>query len=313
MAPFYLLIFVAGLLLAQLLLRLLRLGRPRLRDDPFERREFLDASEFAALEAVAAAAGPQFLVCAKVAASSLIKPEAGLGRERTRLARNLVQGWVLDLVVVTAETAQPLCVIQFDPPERRQRRSHARLIAACSAAGLPVITLSAQARYDEKELRHLLREAVRMTGVAVAPTIARGAPAAVAQPQTQPERTLAETTLAESPLAPEAGIEPRVGPRAAATPVLVAPNAPRAAPVGASRRVLDEPAAAASAPASDPRQGAGQASAATEAMADDELALLAKLSATLRSEDDPPGTTARVAGNRDDRGEQGARAPEGWR
>lgn len=242
MEPFYLLVFLAGLLIAQLLLRLLRLRGPRLRGDPFERRAFLDAREFAALGAAANAAGPQYLVFAKVAASSLIQPEGVLGGERRQLARRLVQGWVLDLVVATAEAAQPLCVIQFDPPDRRSRRANARLIAACSAAGLPVITLSPQDSYDHDELRHLIRAAVQMTGVAVAPTLHEGA-------------------AAPSPAA--AAAEPAVA------PVLVAPSAARSASVGSPR--LDRSAAAA------------------DATEDEELALLANLSAALRTEDDPNG------------------------
>jgi len=253
--PFYLLVFLAGLLIAQLLLRLLRLRGPRLRGDPFERRAFLDAREFAALGAAANAAGPQYLVFAKVAASSLIQPEGVLGGERRQLARRLVQGWVLDLVVATAEAAQPLCVIQFDPPDRRSRRANARLIAACSAAGLPVITLSPQDSYDHDELRHLIRAAVQMTGVAVAPTLHEGAAA--------PSPAAAAAAAAAEP---------------AVAPVLVAPSAARSASVGSPR--LDRSAAAA------------------DATEDEELALLANLSAALRTEDDPNGEVGGVRSTR---------------
>jgi len=169
LAPFYLLVLLAGLVLASLLFDLLRAGRGRLRGAPFERRTFLSGAELRYLKAIELAAGDEYRVLPKVAAAALLRPEQGLGRRQRRLAwQALVQGRV-DLVVVAAADAYPLCVVRLRDSSgpRAERRSLAQIAAGCSNAGMPVIELPLDEAVEAETLKRLVRDAMAMADVRV--------------------------------------------------------------------------------------------------------------------------------------------------
>jgi hypothetical protein len=167
--PFYLLVFLAGLLLASLLLGLLKASRSGLRGAPFERRALLSADELKYMKAVEMAAGPDYRVLPKVAAAALLRPERGLGRGQRRLARQALAQGRLDLVLAAAADAHPLCAVRFRDPERAraERKSLARIAAGCSNAGMPVIELPLDDSIDAETLKRLVQDALDMADVRV--------------------------------------------------------------------------------------------------------------------------------------------------
>jgi len=165
--PFYLLVFLAGLLLASLILALLRATGSRLRGAPFERRTLLSPDELTYLKAIELAAGPDCRVLPKVAAASLLRPERGLRLGQRRLARRALAEGRVDLVVAAAADVYPLCIVRFADPARPrpERRSLARIAAGCSNAGMPVIELPLDQTVDAQALQQLVQDAIDMAGV----------------------------------------------------------------------------------------------------------------------------------------------------
>ena len=164
MEPFYLLVFLAGLLCASLLLGLLKASRSGLRGAPFERRALLTADELKYLKAIELAAGPDYRVLPKVAAASLLRPEQGLGRGQRRLARQALAQGRADLVLAAAEDVHPLCVVRFRDPTwtRTERKSQARIAAGCRNAGMPIIELPLDETLGAEALKRLVHEALAM-------------------------------------------------------------------------------------------------------------------------------------------------------
>lgn len=173
MEPFYLLVFLGGLLVAVMLLQLLGVGRARLSGAPFDRRPFLTAAEADALGAVADAAGPSYRVFAKVAAATLLRPERGLRRGQRRLAAAVLSAGAVDLVIAAADGA-PLCAVQLASPVRSRsaRRLAARIGAGCAAAGMPVIELPVEPLPAPAEVARLVREALALVQRTAAPVAA---------------------------------------------------------------------------------------------------------------------------------------------
>jgi len=167
--PFYLIVFLAGLLLASLMLSLLKATRAGLRGAPFERQSLLSGDELKFLKGVEMAAGSEYRVLPKVAAASLLRPERGLGRGQRRLARQaLVEGRV-DLVLAAADDMYPVCVVRFRDPQRprAERKALSRIAAGCSNAGMPVIELPLDDTLEGETLKRLVQDALAMTGVRV--------------------------------------------------------------------------------------------------------------------------------------------------
>lgn len=163
MLPFYVLLFLLGLLLAGLLLQLVGRGRG-LRGAPYRRRVLLTEAEQDWRAAVAAAAGPGFEVWPRVAAAALLQPLPRLDRATRALARAALADGVLDLVI--AADGDPLCVVQLQPARRArtERRRAAHLIEACAAAGLPVIELPLEQAPAPGELTRLVQQAIGLAG-----------------------------------------------------------------------------------------------------------------------------------------------------
>lgn len=172
MQPFYALVFIAGLLIAHLLLQMLRAaggaGGGRYR---FERRsEFLSGQERLCLGTVEEAVGSDFRVLVKVCLSQLLQPDQDLGRRRRAgLARRL-RGGSIDFLVCSAADGYPLCalLVSDESQSRATKREVAGIEAMCRAAGLPVLMLTLQDQYEIAEIRRQVLDAVETAEVRIA-------------------------------------------------------------------------------------------------------------------------------------------------
>lgn len=179
MEPFFVLVFLAGLVLANLLLRLLVGLRRGLRGHPFERRwPFLPPAEQRLLVALDQAAGRHYRVLARVALAALVQPAQDLRRRQRRLGDASLGGHRADFLVCSAVDCFPLCVVivQSEAKRRGERRAEAFVTSACKAAGLPVVPLALAEDYDLDALRRRLRDAIETAGVAM--VVAEKAPEA---------------------------------------------------------------------------------------------------------------------------------------
>jgi len=168
--PFFVLVFLAGLVLANLLLRLLLGMRQGLRGHPFERRwPFLPPAEQRLLVALDQAAGRHYRVLARVALAAVMQPEQDLRRGQRRQAGDALGGHRVDFLVCSAVDCFPLCavVVRSEDKRRAERRADAFVTSACSAAGLPVVPLTLAEDYDLDALRRQLRDAIETAGIAM--------------------------------------------------------------------------------------------------------------------------------------------------
>jgi hypothetical protein len=168
--PFFVLVFLAGLVVANLLLRLLLGLRRGLRGHPFERRwPFLPPVEQRLLIALDQAAGRHYRVLARVALAAVMQPEQDLRRRQRRLAGDALGGHRVDFLVCSAVDCFPLCavVVRSEDKRRAERRADAFVTSACNAAGLPVVPLTLSEDYDLDALRLQLRDAIETAGVAM--------------------------------------------------------------------------------------------------------------------------------------------------
>jgi hypothetical protein len=169
--PFYLLVCLAGLLVANLVLSLLRLPRAGLRGTAFASRALLSARERGYLNAVEIAAGPGCRVDPKVAAAVILRPRPELGWGRRRASRRALESAHLDLLISAASDARPLCAVLLLRPEPSwaERASRGRIGAACTSAGLPVLELPLTEPPAPATLKRLVQEALETIDLRVAP------------------------------------------------------------------------------------------------------------------------------------------------
>lgn len=164
MEPFYLLVFIAGLLVANLLLKSLRFTASiGSGPGPYERNQpFLGEQERLCMGAVEQAVGGGYRVLAKVAAAAALQPEVGIGRRKRGKSRAALRGLMLDFVVCAGSDLYPLCAIVAEPEGagRKGNRPRGVLAKACADAGLPLVTLPLRDHYEISELRRTLIEAI---------------------------------------------------------------------------------------------------------------------------------------------------------
>jgi hypothetical protein len=162
--PFYLLVFIAGLLVANLLLNALRatasIGTGRC---PYERRDpFLSEQARLFMGAAQQAVGEGYRVLAQVSAASVLQPESGVGRRKRRKGAAALRGRVLDFLVCADSDLYPLCAITIEEERagRARKAARAAVAKACGDAGLPLVSLALRDQYEITELRRTLREAM---------------------------------------------------------------------------------------------------------------------------------------------------------
>jgi len=171
--PFYLLVFIAGLLIANLLFQLLRAFSGIGGGFAFERRPaFLSAEERLCLEAVEKAVGSDFRVLARVCLAQLLQADQALGRPRRARAAARLRDHAIDFLVCSAADGYPLCalLVRTEPQDRSTGREQAVIERMCRAAGLPFLTLALQDHYDITEIRKLVLGAVETADAPTAPT-----------------------------------------------------------------------------------------------------------------------------------------------
>lgn len=173
MQPFYLLVFIAGLLIANLLLTLLRALGGGAGGYPFERRpEFLTAEERLCLGTVEEAVGSDFRVMVKVSLDRVLQPDATLGRRRRLKAGNKTRGRSIDFLVCSAADGYPLCalLVRAEPQSRAIKRELAEISGMCQAAGLPFLALALQDSYEITDIRRRVLDAVETAEVRISHT-----------------------------------------------------------------------------------------------------------------------------------------------
>jgi hypothetical protein len=171
--PFYLLVFIAGLLIANLLLQLLRAFGGIGGGYPFERRSaFLTAEEQLCLGTVEEAVGDDFRVLAKVCLAQVLQADQDLGRRRRARAAARLRDRAIDLLVCSATDGYPLCalLVRSEPQDRATRRELAVIEGMCRAAGLPFLTLALQDHYEITEIRKRVLAAVETAEVRITQT-----------------------------------------------------------------------------------------------------------------------------------------------
>lgn len=173
MAPFYLLVFLAGLLIANLLLQLLKAASSGARGLDFVRRpRFLLPAEQLCWSAIQEAAGADFCVLAKVSLAAVLNADDEQPRRRRARAAALLQRGTLDFLVCSAADGYPLCavLVEAEDQARATKQTAALINEACTSAGLPLITLPLQDSYEIKDIRRRVLEAVETADVRVMQT-----------------------------------------------------------------------------------------------------------------------------------------------
>lgn len=171
MAPFYIMVFAAGLVAANLLFQLVRLPLRPQRVLAYVRREgLMGEREQLCLGTVEEAVGQGYRVFARVAAGAVLAGDEELGRRRRRRAERGLDGRRFDLLVCTATDAHPLCAVMMNPaePSRRRQRSLRFLREACADAGLPLVELELKDGYELLAVRRELLSAIESAEARVA-------------------------------------------------------------------------------------------------------------------------------------------------
>jgi hypothetical protein len=169
--PFYIMVFVAGLVAASFVFHLLHLVfRPR-RTLAFERREgFLPIRERLCLGTVEEAVGRDFRVFTRVAARYVLAGHRQLGWRTRRRADQLLGGLSFDLLVCAAADAHPLCGVVTEDEEgasRQRRREQSQLKVAAADAGFPTVSIKLQDGYELSAIRRSLIDAIETSEVRV--------------------------------------------------------------------------------------------------------------------------------------------------
>lgn len=147
MYPFYLLLALTVLMLANLLLSLWPTsGRSPAAHLPIERRRaLLDAREIRALHGFEQAVGETRRVQPGVPLRRLIRPAPGVSTWRARSWLASLGNLSVDLAVLSADGSEPLCAILLTTSgkaSRQHRREQTLVQTLCKAANLPVLTYS---------------------------------------------------------------------------------------------------------------------------------------------------------------------------
>ncbi|MCG6940538.1 MAG: DUF2726 domain-containing protein [Thiohalocapsa sp.] len=170
MAPFYIMVFAAGLVAANLLFQLVRLPVRPQRVLAYQRREsLLDFQERLCLGTVEEAVGRDFRVFPRVAARAVLAGDVDLRRRKRRAAERALAGRMFDLLVCSAADAHPLCAVLANPaqPTRLRRRELKFLREACADAGLPLVELELKDGYELSAIRRELLGAIESAEVRV--------------------------------------------------------------------------------------------------------------------------------------------------
>lgn len=170
MEPFYIMVFAAGLVAANLLFQLVHLPLRPQRVLAYERRDcLLDLQERLCLGTVEEAVGRDFRVFARVAAGAVLAGDAELSRRKRRGAERALAGRMFDLLVCSAVDAHPLCAVLMNPAplSRRRRRELVFLREACTDAGLPLVELELKDGYELMAIRRELLDAIASAEVRV--------------------------------------------------------------------------------------------------------------------------------------------------
>ena len=145
MTPFFVLVFLAGLAVGNLMLaaiRALKVAAPVLPTG--RRRPFLTAARARALRQLEQAAGDQRRVLPEVPLTLLIAPLSYARRRQAARWSAAIAGLQADFAVVTRDGSEPLCAVLLTAAGKQPRKVRAaqqRVRKLCLASDLPVLTL----------------------------------------------------------------------------------------------------------------------------------------------------------------------------
>jgi hypothetical protein len=130
--------------------------RCRLRRLPHVKRpSLLTQAEIRFYRTLLPAVPPGLAVCVKVRLMDVVAVPDSAWREFGAPG----SGMHLDFVLASAETLEPVLVVELDDSSHRQQAAHRRDAfkdAALAAAGVPILRVTAAARYDTTTLRNAL-------------------------------------------------------------------------------------------------------------------------------------------------------------
>lgn len=149
-----------SLLLFCLLLALLWRRAARRRNATYRRLPTLfSPGERAFLAVLREVVGERALVFGKVRVADLLTPRSGLKGQRWWRAFNRISAKHVDFVLCDRDDCAVLCVVELNDAshQRRDRRERDAFLAeACAGAGLPLLQVTARARYPRADLEALL-------------------------------------------------------------------------------------------------------------------------------------------------------------
>lgn len=119
----------------------------------------MSPAELVLYRALQAAIGARCEICPKVRIADLIAVEKGGSRKARTIALNRIAAKHVDFVLADPSTMRVQCAVELDDSshDRRDRRQRDRFVdRAFEKAGVPLVRIRAQGRYDVQALREAL-------------------------------------------------------------------------------------------------------------------------------------------------------------
>jgi len=130
----------------------------------YERRRILfTPAERSFLGVLDLAVGKDFRLFGKVRLGDLLAPLKGLSKAAQQAALNKISRKHLDFVLCNPDDLTVLCAIELNDKSRQHKDRQGRddfLLAACQAAGLPLIVFDADQAYSPAEVSAKIAEAI---------------------------------------------------------------------------------------------------------------------------------------------------------
>jgi len=117
--------------------------------------------------------GEEGEIFAKVRVADVIKPTKGMSRSLWQTAFNKISAKHFDYVICDKNDLSILCVIELNDSSHNSKKRIARdqfLEGACTAAGLPLIQIKAQASYNIDEMKLILMDSLMHTDTEIPST-----------------------------------------------------------------------------------------------------------------------------------------------
>ena len=161
--PWIVVASVLAVLVALLIARLLKSRHTGERISYERRRVLFTPAERSFFGVLDLAVGKDFRLFGKVRLGDLLAPQKGLNKTAQQVALNKINRKHLDFVLCNPNDLTVLCAIELNDKSHQHKSRQDRddfLVAACQAAGLPLILFDAQHAYSPAEVSARIAEAI---------------------------------------------------------------------------------------------------------------------------------------------------------